>query len=230
MKNIDFAINLIDLYSKHGFNLYLVGGSVRDYLLFNDFDDFDFATNALVEDGRKILNTNNFDSFSSQFGTLKTIYENKEIEITTFRKEGNYLDGRRPSYIEFIDDLNIDAKRRDFTINALYLDKEKNIFDPFFGKEDLKNKIIRMIGDPYIRLKEDPLRIIRALRFALKLNFQIETSLETAIFDLKHLVETISYARLSLEINKILKYHSKKDIQYFFDKYNLNIKISKYIV
>ena len=140
-----------------------------DYIMFGaylgEFDDFDFATPCTPVIVTTILDLDKYDKFSFKFGTVKTEYLGQEIQITTFRKEGEYLDSRHPQTIKFIKNIEIDSLRRDFTINALYLDYEGNVLDFHGGLNDLENHIIRTVGNPLDRIKEDPTRILRGLNF-----------------------------------------------------------------
>ena len=221
MKNFEIAKEILNKFPLG--NLYLVGGSVRDYLLTGDFHDFDFATPLLPKDVIKILNIQEYDNFSLKFGTVKAKYLGVEIEITTFREEGNYTDSRHPSSVDFITDIKIDSNRRDFSINALYLDKDGNVIDYHNGRKDLKEGIIRMIGDPYKRLKEDPVRILRALRFSLEFSFKIDEELDQAIKKTKNELEKVSEYRLKSEIGKMLEHSSLKEIKDIFKRYEINL-------
>ena len=169
---------------------------------------------------------NNVDTSFAHLGSLK--YKNKsglKFDITTLREESSYLDSRHPSKITFVKDLKIDYLRRDFTINAMYLDIGLNVIDYCGGQKDLSNHILRMIGDPDTRLKEDPLRILRAIRFALMFNLVIEPSLYEAMRDRFYLLSNITDAKIRSEIDKIkeedinLKY--KKELLSEFDIANL---------
>ena len=221
MKNIELAQKIMSLFPTD--SIYLVGGSSRDYLLTGDFKDFDFATPLTPNEVIFLLNVDTYDKFAYKFGTIKTKIFNQEVEITSFRKEENYTDSRHPNEVIFIADIKEDAKRRDFTINAIYLDKDLKVYDFYNGLTDLKSKTIRMIGNPYTRLKEDPLRIIRALRFSLSLGFNLDEDLEEAIFSLKDEIKKISSFRINSELNKMLKTNSKEEIETIFKKHNLEI-------
>lgn len=206
MEGITFATNLLDFFHDKGLSVYLVGGSVRDFLLNIELKDLDFATPCLPSQIIEALDTNEYDDFSLQFGTVKTIYDGKAIEITTFRKEGIYEKRRHPTQIEFVDNMQLDSIRRDFTINALYMDSNGHIYDFHNGQEDLNNKNIRIIGDADIRIKEDPVRILRAIRFKLSLGFSLDPKLEEAIRNNIELVKEISQSRIRMELDKF--YHS----------------------
>ena len=155
--------SLHKLFKENGYSLYLVGGTVRDFLLGLELNDYDVVTNATPKDMETFLENANYTF--AKYGSVKLHYQNIKFDITTLRKEEGYLDSRHPNKIVFCDSLEDDSKRRDFTINALYMDEKERVIDFYNGKDDLKNHIIRMIGDIDKRIKEDPLRIIRAARF-----------------------------------------------------------------
>ncbi|MFA6796526.1 MAG: polynucleotide adenylyltransferase [Bacilli bacterium] len=182
------------------YQLYLVGGSSRDYLLGKKFTDFDFATNApfeyLIEVFPKCKN------FYRKYGIVNLKYGDFDITLACLRKEKLYLDNRHPSVIKFIDDPVEDAKRRDFTINAIYIDSKGKVIDPFGGKTDLKGKIIRMIGDIPSRINEDPVRILRAFRFEDTLGFRIEDKLKKYCEDNIWRIEEINSHKLKIELEK----------------------------
>lgn len=223
MQKLDEIFNYLENNLKN--KVYLVGGSTRDYLLKRNFNDFDFATVLTPNDIKKTFPDADY-SFE-KFGIVNLKYQNNFITLATFRKESNYVDSRHPQKIEFVTDLLTDSYRRDFTINSIYLDSSYNISDPQNGLPDLKNKIIRMIGDPEIRLKEDPLRILRAYRFSYLLNFTIEKHLQEVISNNFSLLHKIKIEKINMELNKLdrnnkdkLIYLLKKE-EYFNGKFNL---------
>ena len=187
-------------FKENGFSIFEVGGSVRDELLGLEVYDFDFATNATPEEMLKFLPDAN-DTFA-KFGCIKYKGEFGRAEITTFRVEESYDDFRHPTKIRFVKSLDEDYLRRDFTINAIYKDVDGKIYDPANGIEDIKNKIIRFIGDPEKRIKEDPLRILRAKRFATKLGFEIEPETAKAMEKLAYLLEKLNPEKIKEEERK----------------------------
>ena len=187
-------------FKENGFSIFEVGGSVRDELLGLEVYDFDFATNATPEEMLKFLPDAN-DTFA-KFGCIKYKGEFGRAEITTFRVEESYDDFRHPTKIRFVKSLDEDYLRRDFTINAIYKDVDGKIYDPTNGIEDIKNKIIRFIGDPEKRIKEDPLRILRAKRFATKLGFEIEPETAKAMEKLSYLLEKLNPDKIKEEERK----------------------------
>ena len=188
------------IFKENGFSIFEVGGSVRDELLGLEVFDFDFATDATPEEMMEFLPNAN-DTFS-KYGCIKYKGEYGRAEITTFRVEESYDDFRHPNKISFVKSLNEDYKRRDFTINAIYKDINGKLYDPSHGVEDLNNKIIRFIGDPEIRIKEDPLRILRAKRFASKLGFEIELETAKAMEKLAYLLEKLNPKKIKEEERK----------------------------
>ncbi|HOK39667.1 MAG TPA: CCA tRNA nucleotidyltransferase [bacterium] len=201
-KKYILAVKIIKKLQKKGFEAYFAGGCVRDFLLKKKFKDIDIATNATPDDVKKIFKKT--IEVGKQFGVVKLIYYGNEYEITTFRKDINYFDGRHPEKIEFCG-IEEDAKRRDFTINALYYDVNKNkVLDFVNGVADLKNKIIRAVGAPDERFQEDKLRIIRAIRFAIRLNFKIEKKTYQSIKKFANKIREVSFERIREELKLIL--------------------------
>ena len=194
--------NLAKLFEERGYKLYLVGGTVRDYLLGKELTDMDAVSDATPEQIIEFLSP--IDKSFARFGSLKYKDESGvKFDITTLRKESSYLDNRHPSQIEFVKDLGIDYQRRDFTVNALYMDKDLNVIDYCNGQEDLKNHLIKMIGNPDTRIKEDPLRILRAIRFHLMHNLDIDKDLLKSMHGNFDLLRNITDAKIRSELNKI---------------------------
>ncbi len=192
-----------------GFEAYIVGGCVRDFLLGKKPKDWDITTNAKPEQIQKIFPKNFYEN---EYGTISVITEDKDptlkvVEITPFRLEGKYSDKRHPDEIKFADKLEEDLKRRDFTINAMALqiknDKQR-IIDPFDGYKDLKKKVIKAVGKADERFKEDALRILRAIRFAVKLEFRIDKETAEALKNNANLLEFIAKERIRDELEKII--------------------------
>lgn len=170
---------LTQTFEKRGRKAWLVGGCVRDLLLGKEAIDFDFATNARPEETRRFFKRTIPTGMAH--GTITVLLRGMSFEVTTLRGEKAYSDGRRPDAIEFVDDINEDLARRDFTINAIAYDLEaQEIIDPFLGRDDLRAGIIRTVGDPLERFREDGLRILRGARFASTLEFSLEPATEAA--------------------------------------------------
>lgn len=203
-----------------GCNIYAVGGTVRDFILKKDLTDFDFATDASPNETKSILER--YDDTFSQYGVIIYRYENKKLEITSFRKENLYLDSRHPQKIEFVKDMQIDYKRRDFTINALYMNDTGKIYDFCDGLNDLHNKIIRVIGDIDTRMKEDPLRILRALRFMMTLDFTLDKNLEKYIYEHTYLLNKLNVDKVKQEIRKMKKIDEEKT-KAILEKFHINM-------
>lgn len=165
--------SLAQIFTDNGFSLYMVGGTSRDFLLGRKYADWDFACDAAPMEMKTFLKDADY-SFA-KYGSIKIFTNHQEVDITTLREEGEYKDYRHPSFIKFVKDPHLDYKRRDFTINALYIDSGYQTLDYCGGLSDLKNKIIRFIGNPTKRVEEDPLRILRAYRFAKTLGFTLES-------------------------------------------------------
>ena len=188
-------------FKENRFSIFEVGGSVRDSILGLDVYDFDFATDATPEEMMKFLKDAK-DTFA-KYGCIKYKGEFGRAEITTFRKEEKYDDFRHPTQIKFVKTLEEDSSRRDFTINAIYRDIDGKIYDPTGGVKDIEKKVIRFIGDPETRIKEDPLRILRAKRFAAKLGFKIEENSLKAMEKLNYLLEKLNPEKIKEEERKI---------------------------
>ena len=199
-----FVRNIIKVFNQSGFQIYLVGGIVRDHFLGIENNDFDFTTNALPKDVKRLF-PRAFPA-SLKHGTM-VIHDEKGVnyEITTFRKDGEYLDHRHPEKVTFTHDLSEDVSRRDFTINALVYDfREQMILDYHEGISDLKRKIVQTIGDPQKRFVEDALRMLRACRFCAKLDFELAKETELAIKENRHLINNISKERIRDELIKTI--------------------------
>ena len=221
-RSIDEYLKLSKEFSSHSFHLYLVGGSVRDLLIKKEIDDFDLATEATPEEMSKFLKE--CDMTFAKFGAVKIKRGKHSFVITTFRKEGKYDDSRHPSKIKFIRDMKTDSKRRDFTINGLYMDDHFNIYDYVGGQEDIKSKTIRVIGWRNKRIKEDPLRILRAARFALKFDYVIEPKLVKVMQKKAHLLTKLNPEKVKEELSKIRNVNKEKKEKLFNE-----LNITKYL-
>lgn len=195
---------IIDRLMENGYEAGLVGGCLRNLLLNLPVKDYDIATSASTEEMKVIFHELTIISLGEKFGTLVLVVEGENIEVTTFRKESIYLDNRHPDQVEFISNIEEDLKRRDFTINALYYNDRTGLIDLFQSLKDLDNKIIRAVGNPVERFQEDSLRILRGLRFAARLNFQIEDNTKKAILQSHHLLINIKSERMAVELLEIL--------------------------
>ena len=220
-KNLELFLKLNKLFSEHGYKLFLVGGTVRDYLLGLPLTDMDAVTDALPSEMKEFLPEANYTF--ERFGSVSIKFDKKvKFDITTLRKETSYEDSRHPSKIEFVKDLSIDVNRRDFTINGLYLDSNLQVIDYVSGKKDLENKVLRMIGNPLIRLKEDPLRIIRAIRFASDFDLSLDSELESAIRNNVNELQKLNKDKINQDLKKCNPDKQSIVLQYL-QKFNIKL-------
>jgi tRNA nucleotidyltransferase (CCA-adding enzyme) len=194
----------MEVLALNGYESYLVGGAVRDLLLGSTPADFDLASDATPLQMLDI-----FDEFKTlttgiAHGTVTVIHSGRPVEITTYRVDGAYSDSRRPDNVLFSGSLEEDVKRRDFTINAMAMDRNGQIIDFVGGQDDLSNRIIRCVGDPDLRMQEDALRILRALRFSAVLGFPIEEKTRRSLFRYKKLLVRVSEERIWTEISGLI--------------------------
>lgn len=201
----------------NNYQAYLVGGFVRDYLLGIKSYDVDICTNALPKDLHTIF-PNNYNS--NTYGGFNLKIKNYNFDITTYRKELKY-NNRKPIEIKYLNNLEEDIIRRDFTVNSVCMDINEKIIDLVDGVRDISNHQIKMLGNIKERLEEDPLRILRAIRFASTLNFEIDYKLETEIINNYTLVKTLSNTRIKDEINKILLNKNFKKGLFLLKKYKI---------
>ena len=202
-KDWQVALRVIDRIEKSGFEAVIVGGAVRDYLLHRKVNDVDVATSALPLEVKAIFSST--VDVGIEHGTVLVLDEGEPIEVTTYRTEGTYSDFRRPEEVAFVRNLEEDLKRRDFTINAMAYTKDGQLIDLYDGKEDLENKLIRAVGDPNVRFREDALRMLRAIRFGAQLGFTIEEKTLKAIQIDSDLIDFIANERITMEMAKIWK-------------------------
>ena len=234
MERTEFEINLPDdvqeimsVIKEYGATSYVVGGCVRDSILGREPHDWDICTPALPgellvefeEKGYRVIPT------GLQHGTITVHLNGNNYEITTFRRDGEYSDGRHPDTVEFTSDLIYDLERRDFTITAMAYNPEEGLIDPYCGYEDIQDRRIRCVGNPDDRFQEDGLRILRALRFALQLNFFIDELTERSMLDNKELINNISMERINTEFIKIIN----AEYVFSFPFYSYNKIISQFI-
>lgn len=197
-------IEVLSIINSSGYEAYIVGGSVRDLILNKEPNDYDITTNARPEEIKKIFKDYKTVLVGEEFGTVLIVFKGEAIEITTYRIESGYKDKRRPENIEFTLNLQEDLSRRDFTINALAYHPECGVIDYFGGLNDLKDKIVKTVGDPYKRFSEDSLRLLRCIRFSTQLNFKIEEKTFQAVKENSKDIISVSSERVRDEIFKIL--------------------------
>ena len=200
----DYVNKILNKIEDAGFEAFIVGGSVRDLVIGKEPSDYDVTTSATPDEISSIFNDFKTIYVGKQFGTVIIIQQEGTVEVTTYRTEGEYIDGRRPTVVSFSKDIYEDLSRRDFTINSMAYNKHIGIIDPFHGKIDIENKIIRTVGNPEARFKEDHLRILRAVRFSTQLGFDLEEDTYKACKKLSDSLKYISTERIRDELFKIL--------------------------
>ncbi len=194
--------NILHMLNDAGFEAYVVGGAVRDHLLGRAHSDFDIATAARPDDIHALFE--NCADTGAKHGTVTVFCNPYAVEITTFRVDGPYIGHRRPAQVSFSDSLLADLARRDFTINAMAYHPRTGIVDLFGGKEDLKNGVIRTVGNPNVRFLEDALRMLRAVRFCCTLGFCLAPDTKDAITENSTLIQFVSAERIFAEFHKML--------------------------
>lgn len=215
----DYIQKIARILSKEGYEVYLVGGAIRDIAMGKTPNDYDLATNALPDEMLELFPKS--VSTGAKFGTVIALVEdskkeNHDVEVTTFRSEEEYIDGRWPSKVKFVDEIYKDLGRRDFTINAMAIDlplelldsqeieRDWEVYDPFGGMEDIKLKLVRAVGTPIERFKEDGLRAFKACRLASQLEFEIERDTFEAIKECIPIAKQVSMERIRDEFMKLL--------------------------
>lgn len=215
MKIPQYVEDIISVFNKEGYEAYVVGGAVRDTLLNVNPTDYDVTTNCpperIIELFDKTIPT------GIKHGTVTVIINSVPTEVTTYRIDGDYTDSRSPDSVEFTDDLSLDLSRRDFTINAMAYSHEKGLIDLFGGINDIENKTIRTVGKPEKRFSEDALRILRAIRFACQLNFNIEKNTLNSAIKLSDTLSKISKERIYNELSRALLGSCGDMLQYFIN-------------
>ena len=196
---MDNVLDVLKEFENAGYEAYFVGGYPRDLYMGRSTIDYDITTSATPKEIKEIFN----QVTSDNYGCVNFIYKKNKFQATTYRKELKYKDNRKPIEIEYINDLKLDLMRRDFTINTLCLDSDGNLLDYLNGKNDIDNKIIKVVGNTNKKLQEDALRILRAIRFATTLDFELSKELYDGIKKYGYLVENLSYDRKKEELDKI---------------------------
>lgn len=198
------VLSIIQRLNNEGYESYIVGGCVRDAILGKEPHDWDICTNAIPEDVMDIFKDENVIPTGLQHGTVTVCINSIPYEITTFRIDGEYSDNRRPDSVKFSANINEDLGRRDFTMNAIAYNPNIGLIDPFGGVNDIKNRIIRCVGNPDKRFNEDALRMLRAMRFASTYGFLIQQDTENSLHKNKELLNNIAYERVCSELVKML--------------------------
>lgn len=227
--------HIISMLQENKHKAYVVGGCVRDRLLLKEPNDWDITTSAKPEETMKIFKDAGYKVIPTGIihGTVTVMIHKEGYEITTFRIDGEYSDGRHPDSVEFTNEVREDLSRRDFTINSMAYNDEDGLVDYFNGYEDLNNKIVRCVGNPDKRFNEDALRMLRAIRFSAQLGFKIECKTSKAVKTNYKLIKNVSVERIQTEINKILmsdnpnyieKLYEYKILDYIIPEYSLCFK------
>ena len=216
------ALEVLNILFDKGYLAYIVGGYPRDMVLGIKSNDIDICTNATPKEIIDIFDTENISDTS--YGSVRVIYKNYHFDVTTFRKEIKYENNRKPVKVKYINDLKKDLLRRDFTINTMCIDKDGNLIDMLGAREDIDKKIIKTVGNPRYRIKEDSLRILRAIRFASVLDFEIDSKTFNYIKKYGYLLKSLSYSRKKEELNKIFASVNKEKARWMIidsgiDKY-----------
>ena len=198
---LETALKVLNIIEDNSYEAYIVGGFVRDYVMGIKSNDVDITTNARPKDLIKIFPNANIDN--EVYGSVTVYLNNIRFEITTYRDDGNYLDNRHPDTINYVNDLKTDLKRRDFTINTICMDKVGNTVDLLSCKSDIDKKIIKTVINPLESFKIDSLRILRAIRFATTLDFELAKEVKEAIIQSKYLLKDLSINRKKEELDKI---------------------------
>jgi len=195
---------IIGTLEAGGFEAFAVGGCVRDSILGREVSDWDITTNATPEEVSKVFAGKRVLPTGAKHGTVSLMLKGAAYEITTYRIDGNYSDGRRPDTVRYTNDLNDDLSRRDFTINAMAYNPRTGLADPFGGAEDIKRRLVRCVGTPDERFGEDYLRMMRAYRFAAVLGFDIEPEIRHAVKKNREKITRIAAERIRVELDKLI--------------------------
>ena len=200
----EYVRDCLNTLEAAGFRGWAVGGCVRDACLGKVPHDFDLCTDALPEQIRDIFSDRELVLAGMKHGTVSVVTRNGLVEITTLRAEGGYRDGRHPDWVKFVPELREDLLRRDFTMNAMAWSPREGLQDPFHGREDLGKGILRAVGDPYLRFREDALRILRGVRFAVRFHLTVEEETFRAMVELAPLMDGLSRERVFAELCALL--------------------------
>lgn len=215
----EIGLEILNKISEYGYVAYIVGGYVRDTLLKVESNDIDITTNATPMELKNIFP--NIEVVNATYGSVILYYKNYRFDITTFRKDLEYLDNRHPSEVVYVNDLKTDLLRRDFTINTLCIDKDGNLIDLLNAKNDLNKHLIQTVVDSDKSFSDDALRILRAIRFACLLDFELSDEIKASIIKNKHLLKKLSYNRKKNELDKIFCSNKAFDGIKLIKEYNL---------
>ena len=210
-----YVTQCLDALENAGFAAYAVGGCIRDACLGLTPHDFDLCTAALPEETEEVFADRRLVLAGKKHGTVGIVTDFGVVEITTFRTEGAYQDYRHPDWVAFVPEIEKDLARRDFTVNAMAWSPKRGFADPFGGREDLKNHVLRAVGDPEIRFQEDSLRILRGVRFAVRYGLTVEHETEKAMHSQAFLMDNLARERVFDELCKLLPLVNASDLQRF---------------
>ena len=203
---------IINTLEKAGYAAYVVGGCVRDACLGLTPQDYDLCTSVLPEQTEKVFGERKLVLAGKKHGTVGVVTDTGVVEITTFRMEGSYRDNRHPDWVRFVSDVESDLARRDFTVNAMAYSPSRGYADPFGGREDLKKGILRAVGNPELRFREDSLRILRGVRFAVRYGLTVDHATEKAMFSQAYLMDNLARERVFDEMCKLLPLVKAEDM------------------
>ena len=205
----------LDRLERAGYAAYIVGGCVRDAVLGLTPSDYDMCTAALPEQTEAVFSDFPLVLAGKKHGTVGVVTGGGVVEITTFRTEGSYADNRHPEWVRFVPSIEEDLARRDFTVNAMAYSPTRGFADPFGGREDLKARVLRAVGDPAARFREDSLRILRGARFAVKYGLTVEENTLRAMTEQRHLMDNLARERVFEELCKLLPAAGPEDLLRF---------------
>ena len=208
----EYVLTCLNALEAAGFPCYAVGGCVRDALLGKKPHDYDLCTAATPAQMKQVFHDRSLVLAGEKHGTIGVIAPEGVVEITAFRTEGDYLDNRHPDKVTFVTDIREDLARRDFTVNAMAYSPTRGFVDPFGGQDDLKNKVLRAVGDPAARFREDSLRILRGVRFAVRFHLTPDPTTEKAMAELSSLMENLARERVFEELCQLLPLVNARDL------------------
>ena len=210
-----YILECMEALEAAGFAAYAVGGCVRDACLGLTPQDYDLCTSALPEQTEEVFRDRKLVLAGKKHGTVGVVTDYGVVEITTFRTEGEYRDNRHPDWVEFVSHIEQDLARRDFTVNAMAYSPKRGFADPFGGREDLENRVLRAVGDPVKRFREDSLRILRGARFAVRYGLRVEAATSAAMLSEAHLMDNLARERVFDELCKLIVLAEAADIMAF---------------
>ena len=210
-----YVTQILDALENAGFAAYAVGGCVRDSILGLTPQDYDVCTAALPPETEAVFSDRRLVLAGKKHGTVGVVTDAGVVEITTFRTEGAYRDNRHPDWVEFVPEVEKDLARRDFTVNAMAYSPKRGFADPFGGREDLERGILRAVGDPEKRFREDSLRILRGVRFAVRYHLAVDPETERAMASQAHLMDNLARERVFEELCKLLPLVTASDLKRF---------------